>query len=79
MKINENIKEFLKCLIKSVHFWIWIAFILWTIFCYYYPREWAVYDNTNFNLDEVFAPIQWYFIWMMGVAFWGAIYNTLTD
>jgi len=75
--LKRNIDEHLypiemkiKTILKSTALWMGLVFIAWLIFCYYYPRNWAVYED---RWDEILAPMQWYFIWMMGVGLWGFI------
>lgn len=62
--------------IKSIHFWAFLIFIIGTVFSFYYSRYWAVYID---NLDRLFAPMEWFFMWMIGSGVWLAIYYTIME
>lgn len=61
--------------LKSVDFWLAIITILWISFTYLYPRYFAVYES---NLDAIFAPMEWYFICIMGIGIIGFIWGIVT-
>lgn len=58
-------------IIGSIHVLAVIIFVLGTLFCYYYPREIAVYND---SVDKMFAPLEWSFIWLIGAALWAWFY-----
>ena len=61
-------------LLKSFHFWAWLIFIGTTAFCYTYPRYIAEYEDF---VDKAFAPLEWFFIYMMIIGAWLGVYMLL--
>ncbi|MCG8796677.1 hypothetical protein [Tenacibaculum finnmarkense] len=59
------------CIFKSIHFWSWLVFVLWAVFCYYYPREFCSYED---SIDKAFASLRFMFTWMIGTALWFLFY-----
>lgn len=57
-------------IIKSFHFWAWLIYIVFTVFAFIYPHV-ATYSN---RIDEAFAPLEWFYIWVMFVAVWTGAY-----
>lgn len=60
------------------HLIFWLIFILATVFCYHYPREWAVYETSELDIDleRSFAIMEWFFIYVMFTIVWGFVYLT---
>ena len=63
----------LKNVITSYHFWIWIVYIAFALFTYYYPKV-HIYENV---VDKIYAPIEWWFIFIMFSSIWLFVYTLL--